>query len=141
MQKREIKETVNRFIENMKTYCVLENYDNLQKNGRLSKVKGSLIQMLDIKLIMGADGNGELALYDKCRGVKKMMQRLLFFIESSGKKTQDGNIVISHCNNLSFAEQLKALIKERFNFKKIYVVPTSGLSSMYTDDQGIVLAF
>ncbi|MCL1828526.1 MAG: DegV family protein [Oscillospiraceae bacterium] len=141
MSKEKIIETVNRFIGNMKTYCVFENYDNLQKNGRLNKITGSLIQVLNIRLITGADSNGEFALFDKCRGVKNMIQRLLSLIENSGKETQNENLVITHCNNRGLAEQLTALIKERFDFKNIYIVPTGGLSSLYADDKGIVLAF
>ena len=141
LSKGSIIETVNRFISNMNTYCVFENYGNLQKNGRLSKNTGSLIQALNIKLVMGADGNGEFALFEKCRGIRQMIQRLLLLIESSGKDTRNENLVISHCNNLTLAEQLRTLIKEKFNFKGIYVVPTGGLSSLYADDKGIVLAF
>jgi len=73
--------------------------------------------------------------------MKRAVQQLLTLIESSGKNTKNENLVISHCNNHDLAEQLKALIKERFQFKKIFVVPTGGLSSLYADDQGIVLAF
>ena len=141
MPKEQIVEVMHRFIDNVKTYFVLENYDNLQKNGRLSKVTGSFIQMLNIKLIMGADGNGEIVLFNKCRGVKSMIGHLLSLIESSGKEIRNGNLVISHNNNPNMAEQLKSLIAENFNFKKVYVVPTGGLSSLYTDDKGIVLAF
>jgi DegV family protein with EDD domain len=137
----EIIKTVNQFIDGMKTYFVLENHDNLQKNGRLSRITGSFIRMLNIKLIMGADGNGEIALYEKCRGVEQMIQKLLSFIQSSGREIQSENLVISHCNNRSLAERLQTLIKERFSFKKVFVVPTGGLSSLYTDNKGIVLAF
>ena len=139
--KEQIVKSLHRFIDNMKTYFVLENYDNLKKNGRLNKVTGSLIQLLNIKLIMGADGNGEIALFEKCRGAKRMVQQLLSLIATSGKDIKNENLVISHCNNPSFAEELKRFIEERFNFKKIYIVPTGGLSSMYVDNKGIVLAF
>ncbi|MDL2218524.1 DegV family protein [Christensenellaceae bacterium OttesenSCG-928-M15] len=139
--KEQIAEIMHRFIDSMKTYFVLENYDNLQKNGRLSKVTGSLIQMLNIRLVMGADGKGEIALFEKCRGIRRVLGQLLSLIESSGKETQGENLVISHCNNRAMAEQLGALIQDRFNFKKIYVVPTGGLSSLYADDKGIVMAF
>jgi len=139
--KDRIIETVTRFISNMKTYFVLENYNNLQKNGRMSKVTGTIVQILSIKLIMGADGNGEIALFEKCRGVKQMLAKLVSLIERSGKETQNENLVIAHCNNSPLVEQLSTMIKERFNFKKIYIVPTGGLSSIYTDDKGIVLAF
>jgi len=141
LPKELIVKTLHRFIDNMKTYFVLENYDNLKKNGRLNKVAGSFVQLFNIKLIMGADGNGEIALFEKCRGAKKMVQQLISLIATSGKDIKNENLVISHCNNPSFAGELKRLIEERFNFKKIYIVPTGGLSSMYVDDKGIVFAF
>ena len=136
-----IVSAIHQFIDNMKTYFVLENYTNLQNNGRLSKVTGTLISMLNIRLIMGADGNGEIMLFQKCRGFKQMISHMLFLIESSGKDTQNENLVISHCNNHKLATLLRAYIEERFHFKKIYIVPMGGLSSMYVDDQGVVFAF
>jgi DegV family protein with EDD domain len=137
--KDRIIDTVTRFINDMKTYFVFENYDNLQKNGRMSKITGSLVQMLNIKLIMGADGKGEIALFDKCRGTKQTLQRLLLLIENSGREPD--NLVITHCNNHSLAEQLTALIKKQFQFKSIYIIPTGGLSSLYADDKGLMFAF
>lgn len=47
-----------KYIRDMKTYFVLERHDNLEKNGRLGKVKGMLIKVLNMKLVMGADDNG-----------------------------------------------------------------------------------
>ena len=141
MHRERIIETVHRFIDEMKTYLVLENYTNLQKNGRLSKVAGTIIQVLNIKLLMGADGNGEITLFEKCRGIKHAIKQMLIMIEKSGKDTRDENLVISHCNNQSLAEQLRDFAGERFHFKKIYIVPTGGLSSLYIDHKGIVMAF
>ena len=139
--KEQIIQILTHFIDNMKTYFVLENYEHLQKNGRLSKIAGRLIKTLNIKLIMGSDSNGEIALFEKCRGTKAMITQLLSLIQKSKKNTQDENIVISHCNNPSLANELKLLIQKQFSFKQIYVVPTGGLSSLYAANRGIVLAF
>jgi len=139
--KEQIIQTIRGFIDNMKTYFVIENLDNLQKNGRLNRVTGSFIQILNIKLIMGADGNGEIALFEKCRGAKRMVQQLVSLIGASGKKIENENLVISHCNNTGLAEELKMLITERYGFKKIYIIPTGGLSTMYVDNKGVVMAF
>lgn len=141
LPKDHIIQTVNHFIENMKTYFVLERYDNLLKNGRLNRITGRLISVLNIKLVMGSDKNGSIALYAKCLGVKQMIDKLLSFIESSGKKTDGEQLVISHCNNLSLAKQLAEAIERKYHFKEIFIIPTGGLSSLYADDKGIVLAF
>ncbi|WP_326974517.1 DegV family protein [Caproicibacter sp. BJN0012] len=141
MPKPHVIETINRFIEDMKTYFVLERYDNLQKNGRLNRIAGKLISVLNIKLMMGSDGNGNIALYAKLKGINQMVEKFLSLIENSGKKTDGENLVISHCNNPGLAERLKAAIEQRYHFKEIFIVPTGGISSLYADDGGIVLAF
>jgi DegV family protein with EDD domain len=141
LTKEEIIQAVNRFVDNMKTYFVLERYDNLQKNGRLNKITGSIANFLNLKLIMGSDGHGNIALYAKPRGTVKMLEKLLTFIEESGKGVAGENVVISHCNNPTLAQRLADAIKERFHFSKIHIVPTGGLSSLYADDQGIIMAF
>lgn len=48
---------------------------------------------------------------------------------------------ITHCNNPSLADKLRAVIENRYHCKEILVVPTRGLSSTYASDKGIVIAF
>lgn len=137
----EIISVTHHFIEHMKTYFVLERYDNLQKNGRLNKLTGKIAHILNMKLIMGADGDGGIRLFDKPRGTTKMIERLLSFIEKSGKDTSGENIVISHCNNPTLAQRLADAIRKEFSFSDIYIVPTGGVSSLYADEKGIIMAF
>ncbi|MDL2205623.1 DegV family protein [Eubacteriales bacterium OttesenSCG-928-N13] len=139
--KDQIIESVSQFIDNMKTYFVLESYDNLYKNGRLGKVAIKIINLLGIKLIMGDDGNGSIAAYAKVRSEKQMLAKLLAFIEESGKKITGERIVISHCDNPGLAQRLADAIDQRFDFSEIQIVPTGGLSSLYADDKGVVMAF
>ena len=139
--KDQIISAVNSFIDGMKTYFVLERYDNLLKNGRLNKITGTIINILNVKLVMGSDGNGNIALFSKPRGTKQMIEKLLSLIKGSQKTTNGESMVISHCNNLPLAKQLSNAIKQQFDFKEIIIVPTKGLSSLYADDKGIVMAF
>ena len=141
LPKDQIVNGINQFINNMKTYFVLERYDNLLKNGRLNKITEKIINILNIKLVMGSDGKGNIALYAKPRGTKQMLEKLVSLIRSSEKPIQGESMVISHCNNLPLAQQLSNAIKQHFDFKEIIIVPTRGLSSLYADDKGIVMAF
>lgn len=129
------------FIARMKTFFVLENYSNLEKNGRLCKLTGKLISVLNIKLVMGSDGEGDIALYGKPRGKNNMLGSLIVQIEKSGKKTEGEQLVISHCNNPSLAEELAERIRGKFHFADVLIVPAGGLTSLYADDKGIVMAF
>ena len=136
-----IIDSINHFIKSMKTYFVLERYDNLQKNGRLNKITGKIISVLGVRLVMGADQNGDIALYQKARGESSMLEKMVALVENSGKKTDGEKMVISHCNNPGLAQRLADAVKERFHFAHIYLVPTGGLSSLYADNKGVVMAF
>ena len=132
---------IERFIREMKTYFVLENVTNLLKNGRLSLVKGLITTLLHIKPIMGSDGDGNIALFSKVRGRSRVLEKMLNLIEESGKDTFGQTMVITHCNNESFANRLATAVKNRFQFGEILIYSTKGLSSVYADDQGVVMAF
>jgi DegV family protein with EDD domain len=139
--KEQVINTINGFIDNMKTYFVLERYENLIKNGRLNKITGKIVNILNVKLILGSDGEGSIAMHAKPRGTQQMLDKIVSFIKSSGRQTEGENMVICHCNNLSLAQQLSGIVKKQFNFKEIFIVPTKGAISLYADDKGIVMAF
>lgn len=140
-QKAKIISSVESFIREMKTYFVLENVDNLRKNGRLSKIAGKLISVLNIKPVMGSDGDGSIALFSYARETSQIISKLVDTIEKSGKPTEGEALVITHCNNPGLAEKLADAIESRYRFKEILTVPTRGLSSLYADDKGIIMAF
>lgn len=139
--KEHIIEKIEEFIKKMKTYFILENFDNLIRNGRLHRITGKIISVLNIYPIMGADGDGNIALFANARGKKQALLKLVELIRRSGRTTEGQKIVIAHCNNIDLAEQLKKLIIDAFHFAEIFIVPTRGISSMYANEGGIVLAF
>lgn len=132
---------ITEFIKSMKTYFVLENYDNLIKSGRISKVTSTIAGILNIRLVMGSDGDGSICLTSKVRGAGEVIDKLLSLIKDSGRKIEGENFVISHCNNPELASNLSDAVCKQFNFKEVFVVPTGGLSSLYADNKGIIMAF
>lgn len=141
IHKSEIVSTIESFIQEMKTYFVLDNLDNLVKNGRLHKITGKLISVLHMKPIMGSDGDGNIVLFGNARGEKQVIRKLTDTIEQSGRKTDGESMVITHCNNPGLAEKLMDAIKSRYHFRDIVIMPTNGISSVYANDKGIIMAF
>lgn len=137
----EIVEKVERYISELKTYFVLESLDNLIKNGRITKTKGLIANVLNLKPIMGEDGEGNIKLVENVRGTKRAFKRLVEIIGETGEKLEEKILAISHTNALEKAEQLKKDIAEKYNFKDIIVVKTAGLSAAYAYDGGIILTF
>lgn len=136
----DIIQQVTEYIDNMKTFFIAESLDNLMKNGRISRLKGTLASVLNIKPIMGAD-NGEIVLMDKARGSAKAFARMIEMISENAKQAESKILAISHVNNPERANWLKAEIEKACKFKEVIVVQTGGLSSLYCDNQGIIVAF
>ncbi len=136
-----IVSSIESFISEMRTYFVLDNIDNLLKNGRLNRIVGTIISALGIKPVMGADKDGHIQMYTQARGHRQIVDRLADTIERSGKKTDGKSLVIAHCDNPGLAEKLMDAVRSRYNFSEIVVVPTRGVSTIYANVGGIVLAF
>ncbi len=132
---------IEHFIAQMKTYFVLDNVENLRKNGRLNFIVGKIISILGLKPMMGSDGDGNIALFSHARGTDKVLEMMADTVAESGMDTHGKDLVITHCNNPGMTEKLKALLESRFSFAKIWVVPTRGLSSVYANDKGVIMAF
>ncbi|WMM25701.1 DegV family protein [Tissierella sp. MB52-C2] len=137
----EIVEKVENYINGMKTFFILESLDNLIKNGRISKTKGLIANVLNLKPIMGATDEGEIKLVENTRGSKKAFKRLVDIIGETGEKFEEKILAISHANALEKAEELKEEIQRKYNFKDIIVVKTAGLSTAYAYDGGVILVF
>ncbi len=125
------------------TVFVLEDLSNLMKNGRLSKAKGLVASLLNIKPILGTDGQGEIVLVKNARGSKKAMKELFTTIQekSHDLNVEEIDIYISHCNALERAEALRDMIEGTIPFRSIHILETNGLSTVYTANQGVVVAF
>lgn len=141
LQKPEIITRVENFIKEMRTFFVLDNIDNLLKNGRLNRITATIISTLHIRPIMGADGDGNISLVSHVQGWKQVVKKLADTIASDGRPTKGKSLVITHCNNPSMAEELKGEIERRYEFAEILVLPTRGVSSLYANEKGVIMAF
>ena len=136
----QVIETVDAYIEQQHTFFVLDNLETLRKNGRLSKVKALVASALKIKPVMGSTEEGAIYQLDQARGMNKalvkMAQAIVEKTADSGQKT----LAISHCNCHERAILLKNALEERMPIKKIVILDTAGVSSMYANDGGVIVA-
>lgn len=137
----DIIKNVEDYIDELQTFFILESLENLIKNGRISKTKGLIANILNFKPIMSDDGNGEIQLFDKVRGKKRAFSRLVEAIDEVGEDSKDRRLVITHVRAEKKALKLKEEIKKKYNFSSIEIVHTAGLCSCYADDGGIVLVY
>lgn len=129
-----------KYIAEQNTYFILETLEILRKNGRLSNMKAVMASALNIKPIMGATPEGTICQLGQARGMGKaldhMVQEMLKRVQDSGKKT----LAISHCNCPKRAELLKEKIEKQASFRRIIILETAGVSTMYANNGGVIMS-
>ena len=137
----EIIEKTEKYVEEMQTLFVLDSLDNLIKAGRMGKLKGKIASFFNIKPVLGATPEGTITLVDKARGSKRAIRKLIEKIGERGENLEEKVLGIAHCNALEKAEYIKGKAAEKYNFREIIIVETAGISTVYANEGGIVLAF
>ena len=136
----EVIETVDKYIEEMSTFFVLENLETLRKNGRLSRVKALVASALKIKPVMGSTPEGSICQLDQARGMNKAIVKMVEHVGEKGINIHEKTVAITYCNCPERVKMLEEAIRERLNPAKIVVMDTAGVSSMYANDGGVIVA-
>ncbi|WP_048765083.1 DegV family protein [Streptococcus cristatus] len=135
----QVVEAISHYQANTKLLFVLAKVDNLVKNGRLSKLIGAVVGLLNIRMVGEASDTGTLELLQKARGAKKALTAAVDEVLKAGYK--GGRIIIAHRNNEKFCQQFTEVIKEKFPAADISFLPTSGLCSFYAEEGGLLMGY
>lgn len=135
-----VLETVDEYIAGQHTFFVLDNLETLRKNGRLSKVKALVASALKIKPVMGSTDEGNICQLDQARGINKALVKMAGQIAEKTQNSEEKVLAISHCNCHERAILLKNALQEKMPLKNIVVLDTAGVSSMYANDGGVIVA-
>src|SRR5690554_1833000 len=141
LPQEQVIEQLETYIKETKTFFILDKMDNLIKSGRINKVVGKLISTLNIKLIMGKSDEGERVLYDKVRGAKNSLNRLLSLIENHGSKLEEKILGIAHYDCLEKAMHLKEKAQQLFPFKDVIITEMGPTIAAYADKGGLLISF
>ena len=136
----EVVKKTEEYIASMNTFFVLETLETLRKAGRLSNIKAFVANTLNIKPVMGSTKEGTIQQLGQARGMKKALMKMVEDAVASTKDCSERILAISHCNCPQRAEFVKEQILKLAKFKDVVVVNTAGVSSMYANDGGVILA-
>ena len=136
----EVVEKTESYIDSMNTYFVLETLETLRKAGRLTNLKALLANTLNIKPVMGATDEGTICQLDQARGMNKALEKMVNTMIARTPDCETKTLAISHCNCPERAVAVKEKIEKLANFKKIIIIDTAGISSMYANDGGVIMA-
>lgn len=137
---QEVIAAVEAYIEEQHTYFVLETLETLRKNGRLTGLKAIAATVLNIKPVMGSTPKGEICQLGQARGIKKALKNMVDCVIADLKDPENKVLAISHCNCPQRAQDVKKMLEERVKLKDIIILDTRGVSSMYANDGGVIIA-
>ncbi len=139
MDFEEVVRTVDAFSREKHTYFVLETLENLRKNGRLSTVKALVATALNIKPVMGATPEGTIIQLGQARGMQKALRKMVEAMAAEVRNPQEKILSLSHCNNRARAEFVKEEVLKLIKVKDVMILETSGVSTLYAADGGIIM--
>ena len=131
---------VEQFISQMQTMFVLESLENLRKNGRLTKLQAVITGALKIKLFMGANPEGEICKLGQALTIKQALSKMVDKVAADASHV-GRTLAICHCNCLERAFQVKSMIEAKCKFAHILITEAGGITSVYANDGGIVIAY
>ena len=139
----EVVARTERFVGGLTTLFVLETLEVFRKSGRLSHLQSIATAALKIKLIMGADKNGNIAMRGKALSMSRALDNLVKLVKQESEKADEEHdtLYITHCACLDRAMAVKEQIAKQCSFKDIVICEARGISTMYANEGGIIAAF
>ena len=98
----------------------LSSFNNLVKNGRMSKIVGFVANKLGFWGIGIGSKQGTIEIKQKIRGSKKALDAIIDDMKERGYNC--GKVVISHCRNAEFAESVKSAIQSVWDKAEVKIV-------------------
>jgi DegV family protein with EDD domain len=116
----EVEAAVQSYCLKMEHIVTVDNLEYLARGGRISKASAFVGGLLNIKPLLHIE-DGKLIPIEKIRGRKKVFRRFIEIMQERGVNLQNQTIAISHGDDEEAANEMKAMIKEVFSPKEIYI--------------------
>lgn len=130
---------VRKYMNHTHVTFALSSFDNLVKNGRMNRVTGFVANKLGFLGVGIASEHGTIKVKGITRGRRKATEAIINDMKLRGTYIKE--VVISHCQNIEFAEQVKTAILNIWNDATVTIIPTRGLCSYYAEKGGLIIGF
>lgn len=136
----EILPYLEKIRDNDKIFFAVDTLLYLVKNGRLSKLSGTLGTMLQLKPLLQLGDDGKVESIEKIRTTHKAHQRVL---EKYIEETQGLNVLtyISHAHADEYVDWFKTEIKKAFSEREVVVAYLTPVVGAHTGPKGIGIGY
>lgn len=111
--KQQILDRIDRYLDEVQVYFIVDTLEFLQKGGRIGRAAAVIGSLLNIKPILTLDPVGYVSAFDKVRGTKKALNRVLEALQeySQGKPVK---AAVLHSSVPDQAAEILERIKQEF---------------------------
>ncbi|MGC5327215.1 DegV family protein [Brevibacillus sp. SYSU BS000544] len=118
--KQQILDLIERLLRDIQVYFIVDTLEFLQRGGRIGKAQAMLGSLLNIKPILSLDPEGQVFSFDKVRGTKKAIGRMLEELTSYAGK-DSVKVAILHAEAIDEAKSLLERVKEEFTVTETFI--------------------
>ena len=136
----EILPYLEKIRDNDKVFFAVDTLLYLVKNGRLSKLSGTVGTMIKLKPLLVLGDDGKVATLEKIRSINKAHERVF---EKYRQETEGKNVItfISHAHAGEYVEWFLKRIKEVFPEREVVVAYLTPVVGAHTGPNGIGLGY
>ena len=125
--------------EDSRTWVLVDTLDYLHKGGRVSGSRKMIGNMLSMKPLLHVV-DGRIELFGTVRTRKKAINTMLDIIEVEIKTKQRVHIAMMHADALEQAEEVAAIIQERYAPEKLHIADISPVVGTHTGPGALGIA-
>lgn len=112
-------------IRNIRTWFVVEDMFHLKRGGRVSTVEAAVASALKIKPVLMVDGEGNLIVKAKQRGMKNALEYLVERVRQESTDIEEQTVMIGHAAASETAGKLMELLRMN-HLGKDYIITEIG---------------
>ncbi len=137
---KDIVSHLEKIRENNKVFFAVDTLLYLVKNGRLSKLQGTLGTMLQLKPLLSIDSEGKVETLEKIRTTHKAQARVL---EKYYEETKDKNVItyISHAHADEYVTHFVEEINKVYPDRKVIVAYLTPVVGAHTGPKALGLGY
>ncbi|MFY0544493.1 DegV family protein [Brevibacillus sp. H7] len=118
--KQQVLDMIDRYLDEVQVYFIVDTLEYLQKGGRIGKASAVIGSLLNIKPILTLDPVGTVSAFDKVRGTKKALARVMEALKEYAQG-QPVKVAVLHGAAPDEAAALLDQVKQEFQVAESYV--------------------
>ncbi|WP_214808807.1 DegV family protein [Exiguobacterium sp. s102] len=136
----ETKAYAEQKVNSIRHLFTVESLEYLMRGGRVSRASAFIGGLLSILPLLTVE-DGKLIPKEKIRGQKKVMNRIVEWMEEARPMIDGHRIIIGHGDSIERAEMLKQLIEAHFHPSEILITFAGAAIGSHTGPGLIVIAY